>query len=276
MLRDFSLSLLLFYFLALPHKAWACSFKEGLEVLSFSGPVTTLLEELALLKDPALKAVSTFHPVETEKIKKIAGGIFVSPKVLSQFNEPVIFFDQSSELEKALSQNKFKKLVEITTRDMDPFAANQAALEAINPFLEGCSNKVKSLKDEMKKIKAAWKKINLPPATFVFYLGSFKKGQRPPELVIANDGFVKFFKKQKKARSYPGNLAYLPWSKKILSRLKNPAHIGIHESEKEGILIERVEEGVFNIGYKGVLTPGIRQALFLKSLVDSDFFGKFL
>lgn len=254
----------------------ACSLKKGHSFISISGPVTHLLEELNLLEDPALKAISAFHPVKNEKVKKIAGGIFISPKTLSRFDSPVVFFDSSRELKKVLGQSGVNAKVEVDTRGKEPFAASEVALAALEPHLKECSKNLEDLRAQLKKIKTSLMKTSLPAKDFIFYLGSFKKEQKPPELVMVNDGFVKFLKDNKEMKTYPGSLAYLPWSQRILAKMDRPIFIGVQEARGKDLEIERVEKNIYNIGFQGVLTPGIRQVFFLKKLLDSKFFGKFI
>lgn len=267
------ISLVLFLAFSLA-PAGACELKGDREYLSLSGPVTHLLEELDLLEDPSLKAISVFHSTKETKTPKVAGGIFLSPKTLSKYKNDVVFFDESAELEKSLKQNGIKGATEVATRGKGPFAANQLALEALRPRLKGCGERLAALDKRLAAIKKKASGINFGQKTYVFYLGKFQEGQRPPELVVVNDGFAKFLKEEAGMKTYPGELAYIPWSQRVLSGLEEVVSIGAHESDNPELKVVEVEKGIFNFGMRGILSPGIKQVHFLERLADSGFFAK--
>lgn len=260
--------------------AMACGFKPSRTYVSLSAPVTRLMGELGLLEDPLLKGVSALHVKGLPNAKdivadKLAGGVFLSPKVLQNRENAAVFFDESQELKRALEQSSVGNTVEIKTRGLDPFEANRAALGALSGYLKDCGNEIRLLNGKIKRIKNEVSALNFGKRPFVFYLGEFKPGRRPPEMVMANDGFVKFLKKSG-MKSYPGELAYLPWSQKIMGRLDNPVLVGLEDGQKRKIAINKLGPGKFNISMNGSLSPGLGQIFFLDSLTNSQFFGRAL
>ncbi|MCO4754033.1 MAG: hypothetical protein KC478_06105 [Bacteriovoracaceae bacterium] len=266
MLKAFS-----FIGLLITSNALACKLDPSREYISFSAPVTYLLQELDLLDDKSFKAVSSYHPVKNTDIAKLPGGIFLSPKKLSDKKNAVVFFDESRELKKSLQQAGIKQAVEVVTRGLDPFEANRKAMTAIAGFLSNCAQRVELLEKKINLIKSKVKKTNLKKKSYVFFLGKFAKSKRPPRLVIANDGFVTFLRKELKMKTYPSELAYVPPSSRILNKIENAIMIGIYDSS-EKLSIEKVVEGKFNIGFPQVLSPGITQVFFLEALASSSFF----
>ena len=90
--------LLLFY----TGSSMSCSLNRPL--ISLSGPITMLLEELGLLTDKNLKGISLFHPVNNFNGKKYGGGIFLGEKFFQEIGNSIIFYDQSRELNKLFSK----------------------------------------------------------------------------------------------------------------------------------------------------------------------------
>lgn len=242
----------------------ACHLKQSL--VSLSGPVTMILEELKLLSDPKLLGVSKFHPVKNQEVKKLAGGIFLSRKTLDDFGESIIFFDKSKELSDTLTKYTSHPF-EVDTRSIDPFTATRLSLKKIKPFIQGCQERLVALESRLSKIE---RELKLPE-TFrhsVFYLG--KMGEKKPDLIIGNDGFVISLKKLAYFKTYPGNLSYLPWSKKILNKLKEFKHIGINDSKSDQLIIKKISNDKYNFYLRGIFIPGITQVNFLQQL-SSNF-----
>ena len=270
------LSLFLWILFSWPQDAEAegavCSLKANREYVSLSAPVTHLLEEFGLLNDSSLKAVSIFHTSQETGAKKLAGGIFLSPKVLEKHRQAVVFYDESRELGRSLAQNKIKRAVEVKTRGMDPFEANRSALEALTPYLKACGKKIEKLMNELETLKKELKQSKYGKRAVLFYLGKLKKNQRPPELIISNDGFVKFLK-ENGLKTYPGELPYLSWSQRILKGLERPVFVGVEEARGDFSIV-KVKENAYNLSAQGALSPGLKQARFLSRLAKTDFLKK--
>ena len=65
-------------------------------IVSLSGPMTHFLEELDLVRDENLKAISKFHPLKKEfKGEVLAGGLFLSPQVFHKYKDALIVFEKA-------------------------------------------------------------------------------------------------------------------------------------------------------------------------------------
>ena len=242
--------------------SFSCELSE--KIVSLSGPITLLLEELDLLKDKNLLAISKFHPVEKKFNGQIlAGGIFLSKKSLNAFKNVKMFFDKSREFKSLLKKSGVKKYIEIDTRDQDPFEAFNLSLVKIMNSLKGCHKTFEALEAKVSIIKS---KLKLNPnfERSIFYLGHIKN--KYPEIVIANDGFVLGLKAFEKFKTYPSDLSYVTWSKKIMNKLKDFNRYGVSEGKCNDINVLKVSDSNFNLSMRGVLTPGIRQVYFLERL----------
>lgn len=267
MLRAFSLALFFITF----EGALACKLVPSKTYVSFSAPITHLLEELKLLEDKSLEAISNYHSVQNSKVKKLHGGIFLAPKKLMQMKDSIVFYDESRELSRTLKHSDVKGAVEVVTRELDPFMAFNASVQKLSPSLIGCNKELSELKDKVDLIKKEALKKNLPKKTFIFYLGKISKSGKKPKLLIANDGIVKFMKEKLSMLSYPSNLAYVPPSSRILSGLSKPISIGLYES-REKLEITEVSTDSYNIGFPNSLKPGITQVYFLEALLELKLF----
>lgn len=233
-------------------------------VVSLSGAVTMLLEELELISDSNLRAISKFHPINSKiKKTKIAGGVFLSRKTLEGFKDHLIFYDQSRELNQLFKKYPKIRATKVVTRDLTPFAANNVALELLKPILKGCTQRVATLKDELSKVE---KSLDLSQSYLktVFYLGEIK--DKKPNMVIAQDGFILSLKTIKGFKTYPSKLAYVPWSKRVLNSLVGFKHIGLSDGKANDLKVENLTKNQVNIYFRGVFIPGIRQIRFLESL----------
>lgn len=236
------------------------------EVVSLSGPITMLFEELDLLKDKKLIAISKFHPVLSPgDVTVVAGGTFLAKKMLRQFTNRVIYFDKSQELSLIFKKSKIKRSIEIDTRGLDPFETVDNNLRAIGPVIKNCSKKIKLLKANIQKIQ---KELQLPVILHhaIFYLGSI--ADKAPNLIIGRDGFVLSLLKVSHFKTYPTELAYVPWSQKVLLGLYDYTHVGIKNVYSNEFIVKKVKNKFYNISFRGVLIPGIRQVYFLKSLTS--------
>lgn len=242
---------------------WAsCSFKSQFKkVISLSGPMTILLRETQLLNDPALEGISIFNPISENEFRKkrIPGGIFLSQRTLSEFENALIFYDEGRELRKILSTGRGIQSVEIKTRNKYPIEVVDSLIRTIRPLTNGCDQllsrfKANAVRMEMELLKKLPSSLKV-----VFYLGRFKN-QRPPELVIVNDGVVKKLIQENKIKTYPSELSYVNWSSKIMDTLsKDFIHLGIEDSGSK--LMKEIKRSSMKMTliYPGALVPGFSQ-----------------
>ncbi|MBT4790053.1 MAG: hypothetical protein HON90_00655 [Halobacteriovoraceae bacterium] len=246
----------------------ACELNE--KIVSLSGPITMLLEELNLQNDKNLLAVSKFHPLK-EKFKGeiLAGGLFLSKKTLIKYSKTKIFFDKSREFKNLMKRSHIKNTIEVDTRDQDPFEAFQTSLVKLSNSLSHCHKVVLALETKVTGIQ---KKLQLNPflKKSIYFLGTFRYG-KIPQTVMANDGFVLSLKQFESYTGYPSDFAYLTWSDKILKTLVEHKLIAVSESRSKEIKISKISEKRYNLSYRGLLTPGIRQIYFLKELEKLSF-----
>lgn len=252
-------ALLLSFFLSLCQYVQACEVNPRTSIYSLSGPVTVLLEELKLLNSPQLKGISIFHPVAAGEFKGevLAGGVFLGHRVLSQLKGSVVFFDESQELSRIFKLQTGLKSFEVKTRGLLPLEVTDRSLEILQPFLSGCESRIEHLKRRHQERANQLLKI-IPLKTFVFFLGELR--ERMPDLIMVNDGIVKWLVQQKKIRTYPSDLAYVNWSAKLMASLPSKTvRVGIVDSGKElKKNLKKIQQG-FNLTYPGVLIPGISQ-----------------
>lgn len=259
-----------FYFLASLNNAYSkCHIEKS--IVSLSGPMTHFLEELKLVNDPSLKAISKFHPLE-EKFngEVLAGGLFLSPQVFHKYKDALIIFDKSREFKYLLEKSDHKQFLEVDSRDQDPFEViNLLKVKALS-FLKGCRTQLKALKQKFENIKKSLLKRKIELSAN-FFLGSLKG--RLPETIIANDGPLIFLRKFNGFKTYSSGLAYVNWSMRELKKQNNFFNIGLIEAKTEKLKVERVKSKHFDMSYRGVLTPGIRQAYFLQELFKLSLFS---
>lgn len=257
-----------FFSLLILMQAWqvrACELSE--EVISLSGPVTMLFEELHLLEDPKLLGISKFHPVKktSRKVRTqvLPGGLFLSKKKLKEFQGKKVFFDKSREFKTLLERSAIEDSVELDTRGKTPFEVFDISINSISKSLKNCSQRIYHLRGRVKKIKETLT-LHLKIENAVFYLGAF--GRKIPELVIGNDGFVLSLKGLRGFSTYPSELAYIVWSKKEMNRLKGFYHYGVSDGSSGTLERKKIGNRRYNISMRGALIPGIRQIYFLEQL----------
>ncbi len=252
-----------FVFLCFCQSSWSvCSFKSPLKkVISLSGPMTILLREIGLLNDPALQGISVFNPIADKDFKKTRypGGVFLSRTTLNEFHHSVVFYDEGRELNKILSSAKDIQSFEIKTRHKLPMEVVDSLVEILKPFITGCNDELGAFKtNALNMQKEILEKL---PDSFkvIFYLGRFVN-DRPPELVIVNDGVVKKLVSEKKIVTYPSDLSYVNWSSKIMSGLgQDFIHLGIEDSGRKHIKEIRRSSKQMTLVYPGALVPGYSQ-----------------
>ncbi|MBL7664686.1 MAG: hypothetical protein JNM93_06100 [Bacteriovoracaceae bacterium] len=258
-----------FFFLTTSHLL-ACELDKKHDFISLSGPVTSLLVEFDLLQDKQLKGISTFHPISFKGIeeKKIAGGVLLSQKAFKDYQNLVLYFDQSAELKKVLSRYPGEKKL-ITTRGINPFQVFEQSLTELRPYLVGCEERILKLQKQVSEIKEKLFKHPGWSEQIIFFLGHIKT-ERFPNLIILNDLFVKFWIEQKKLKTYPSELEYVVWSKKILDAMPaGTQFVGVHEADE--FVLNSVTKSRWNVGAKGALIPGLSQIYFMR-----DFTQKFV
>jgi hypothetical protein len=260
---------LVFSFLCLiSFNAYTCELKAGSYAL-LSGGITKLIKEIGLENSKKIKLYSNFFPIKSKTAKLVTGGIFISPKVIDEANVETVFFDSGEELRKSLRKSAAKSLIAYHTNGLDPFEAYALAKEVLTPFLKNCEKKISALDARVEGIK----ELKLKRQKIVFFVGEITQFKKLPELVMSNDGLVKFLKDKKELKSYPSELSYVTWSSKILEKLKaeNYLLLGLVSSETEDFKVEKIEEGYINIHSRLALIPGLSQIFFLEKLMQASF-----
>lgn len=244
--------------------AVSCELKE--DIVSLSGPMTLMIEELDLLSDSRLKAISIFHPIEDIQMTKatiLAGGLFLTKKALAPYRQNIFFYDKSRALKKTLKSSGLAKMIEIDSRQKDPYIFSWELVETLGPFLKGCDNNISQLKKKLvpiKRIKEKFYKV-------IFFMSNISRSGKLPKLVISNDTFVSFLKKNiKEFSTYESDLHYAPWSAKKMKGHQDYKLIGLSESKTNEILIKTIDENKFNMSMRGITVPGIRHVKFLESI----------
>ena len=242
---------------------WAgCDFKTDVKkVFSFSGPITVLLQELNLLKSPKLKGISVFHPVNEKDFsgKFYPGGIFLSHNSLQELSSGVVFFDESQDLRKLFNSQKKISGVEVKTRNMIPLNAFEEGIRLLSPYLSHCESALEKMRKEVTLLQEELLRKVPENLTAVFYMGEIRGGRRP-ELLMVNDGVVKWLLENKKITSYPSTLRNVNWSSKIMRSLPEKSfHVGVVDSGKDKIVKMKRSSREMTFYYPGALIPGISQ-----------------
>lgn len=250
------------FILLISFDLFACDFKKDInKVISFSGSSTAVLKELGLLKHLKVKGISVFNPVTSEDFsgKVYPGGIFLSHQALSELNGSIIFYDESRELHKIFNSRPGIISREIKTRNLVPLKAVEATLTSMGEFLSGCEEKIASIKTKVVNIQNEILKKLPAKLTVIFYLGDFSGG-RPPEMVMVNDGVVKWLIEEKRITTYPTELAYVNWSSKILKSFPaSTLHVAVKDTGRNGEQkIKRSSAGM-TLVYPGAVVPGFPQ-----------------
>lgn len=94
----------------------------------------------------------------------------------------------------------------------------------------------------------------------LFFLGELKQ-ERLPEMIMANDGVVKWLREKNKIITYPTDLAYVNWSAKILNEMNTDKTlmIGLNDPGREKIKNVKKTGQKINLYYPGSLVPGLSQ-----------------
>lgn len=251
------------FFLFLSLQSQACDFKPQVKkVFSLSGPVTSAFKELGLFKNPRLSGISIFYPARDEDFsgKIVPGGIFISPELKKEFNHSLVFFDESRELSKLFSTGDQITAREMKTRNLLPSEVTALVLREISPYLQGCEKGLSAYLDLSQQLEKEILAQIKKPLTVVIYVGEFVQG-RAPEMVMANDGVVKWLRSQKKIISYPSELGYVNWSAKIINAMPaNTYQVALKDSGRNtGPSFKKNSERQLSVSYPGGLIPGIDQ-----------------
>jgi hypothetical protein len=270
MKQVFSISFLFFCSL----NVWAqnCQLIANEKFVILSGPIAHHLSQLNLLKSPQIMAVSEFHGFSSKEIvgETLGGGIFLAQKKLDQFKNHIIFYDTSDDLKKVLAYGKFKIIIEFESRGLDPFMVVEKAHEFLRPYLQSCENEEKKWQEKIQEIKKLVDHF-LPPSTVqLFFLGEVALNTRLPQLLMVNDGFVKYLIEHKKIISYPSPMAYISWSSAIIDKLKkeNARFIGLATQTtlpSDQCEMELVDENHYLLKSKVGLIPGWPQLCLLRA-----------
>lgn len=254
------ITLLLSLIVAVSTSYASCDFaKEIKSVYSLSGPVTLILKDLDLLKNEKLKGVSVFHPVAKKDFHGVflPGGVFLSHDTIKGLAGSVLFYDESRELTRIFSRYEGIKAVEIKTRSLTPLEVMQAMEKQLRPYLVGCdlAKLTSHLKSRLEELKILIHK----DSTFLFFLGLIQN-DKLPELVMVQDGVVKWMIQEKLLKTYPSELGYVNWSARILNNLpKGAFHVGLKDSGSSMDTEIKKNQLIINLTYPGALIPGSGQ-----------------
>lgn len=249
------LASLLFSFAAL-----ACDFNPTVKnVYSLAGSVTLALRDLQLLGSPKLRGVSIFHPVDKKIFKGqiLPGGIFLSHDTIKNLKDSVLFYDESLEMTRILSRYPEVKAVQVKTRSLTPMEAVKSTAQILATYVQGCDLQVLSqkLQGQLNLLKAKHPQNK----TILFFLGA-AVGNRLPELLMVNDGVVKWMVGEKLIKTYPSPLPYVSWSSKVMQQMpKDSLKVGIKDSGSEMVSKLEKSRGTINLTYPGALIPGSGQ-----------------
>lgn len=258
-----------FFLILLSNFSIACRLDNQNTYTSLSGPITMLLEELHLLNDPSLKVISKFHPVkEGTKVKMLAGGLFISSRVMKELAEQVVFIDASKELEDNFKKYKVKKLIVINTLGKNVFDVVRENIKDLSAYLLNCEKQLGELQKRIKNSETKVAEIKKNKGTFLFYLGEVSKSNLPNLLIVADGAVLTLI--QNGLVSYPSELSYVTWADKVVKSLKNPVkHFGVVDGKSEKLQVTILEGSEkINLSMRGILTPGIRQMFFLNEFLE--------
>ena len=249
--------------------AFACRLKR--EVVSISSPITGVLRELGLLKDPNLRAVSIFHPLTSAEFvgPRLGGGLFLSKKEMETFKSASFYFDQSAELSRRLKQLSLQHRIQIRTRGQDPFAITQMALAVLNEDLEKCETQITKLQAWLKEQQSFLQAQAAFKGETFFFLGEIRSGKLP-SLMMVKDGPILFWLKQGKLKTFDSPLSYVTWGEKWKKNLKgHELFVGLVQGPADQeFRIENLGGNQFNVFDPMSLSPGPWQIHFMRRFVE--------
>ena len=244
------------------HTHAKCEFKKEIQrLISLSGSSTVLLKDFGLLKSPVVKGVSVFNPITNSDFtgKIYPGGIFISHQELKGLEKSIVLYDENRELRRIFDSHPSITSREIKTRSLAPAETVEATLSTLSEFIVGCDEEIIRLNKKVKDLQQEILKKIPTRRTMIFYLGAFI-GDRAPQMVMANDGIVKWLVDEKKIFTYPTELAYVNWSTKIIQALPREAiHIALKDSGRNGERNVMKSSDRITLIYPGLLVPGLSQ-----------------
>ncbi len=249
-------------------KGEACSLAK--KIVSLSGPITMLLEELDLLADKKLAAISNFHPIQSKTSAEVLkGGLFLSFRKLRHYKAHTFFVDKSVEFEKLLRRSDIKESIVVDSRGMGSMKATELSLEKLSPQLKGCEKKIVKIQRRLLNLDEKLKQISWN--NIIFYLGSLKT--KKPDYIMARDGFVLDLINYSHLKTFQSKLHYVLWSQKELRKYSDYIEVGVVQEMKQKLLAVREYSKLkYDLSYPGVLIPGMSQVKFLEALIASKHF----
>ena len=238
----------------------SCEFSSEVKsVYSLSGSMSLAFRDLGLLQSQKLKGVSVFHPIDRKVFKGafLPGGVFLSHQTLSGLSGSFLFYDESRELTRILERYKEIKKIEVKTRNLTPLAVMKETESVLRSLVSGCD--LTSLTTNLQKKLTRLKEILPKNKVLLYFLGHVSES-RTPDLLMVNDGIVKWLVQEKLVRTYASELSYVNWSSKVMQDLpKDSLRLGVKDSGSE--LISRVEKKPqhINLTFPGALIPGTGQ-----------------
>jgi hypothetical protein len=234
----------------------ACRFSPQVNsVYSLSGPMSALIEDLGLMSSPAMKGVTVFYPeLKNFKGEIVPGGVYLAPAKLEAMNNSLVFFDTSTELKKLFKTKKINA-VEVNTRGLSPREVTTALWEMLKNQVQDCQTESSKMFERVETLEKKIRKEMNPPMSVVVFLGKVGEGKLP-ELVIANDGIVKWLRGNKLIETYPSELAYVNWAASVMNELKEHLLLGFVEAKSP--MLTGKDKRV-TLSYPGALIPGMRQ-----------------
>lgn len=216
---------------------------------------------MSLLKDPVVKGISVFNPIAKDDFsgRRYPGGVFLGRGIFSDFSGGVLFYDESRELSRILDPLSSVQSIQIKTRNLVPGKVTSYLIEELRPFLVGCEKELLAFFSKSQELEKKVLSHFTKKKAVIYFLGEYRSG-RPPEMLIVNDGIVKWLVENKKILTYPSELAYVNWSAKILKTLpKKTRKIAVKDSGDT--MEKRVYEvdDFTNLVFPGALVPGITQ-----------------
>ncbi len=232
--------------------------------------MTVALKHLGLLKSTKLKGISVFNPITNDEFKgrRFPGGVFISQSVFSEFSGGVVFYDESRELSRIMDPMSSIQSLQIKTRGLIPRDVTFYLVKELAPFVENCEKElaafVELTKQEELKLISRFTK----PLFVVYFLGEYRQG-KPPEMLIVNDGIVKWLIENGKIKTYPSPLAYVNWSAKVMKTLPDSTIRIVVKDSAEGMnKLKKKEKDHIKFIYPGALVPGISQLEAWNYLMD--------
>ena len=245
----------------------ACSIKESQKIGLYSGAMTSLLKELGLAASKNISFHSSYFPIGNKFSKELKGGLFAAKKNFENLSADVIFYDDSSDLRKLFESVGYKNMIAIKTAGLTPFEVSELTIKYLRPLLIDCEDKIQSISEMKNKLKL--KKLSLEKV--LFFIGEIKE-EKLPQLIMVNDGFVKYLKNNEAIKTYDTELAYVTWSERIIKKYKDEGYlfIGLINNENS-FKVQKINDTIYNIYCSGCLLPGLSQISFLQQLIDYKF-----